>query len=185
MMSILKKHENPQIDELVKTTKTRTKALSNIKSRKDDNYRKICVWCNETLKGKKRKWCSEECSSSAWAFFNPQSVGGLHIILSMQDYKCNGCKHDYMPDIKKAQAMAVSKDIPQELDKNPNWYVFYTMKGYNYRSNTSPEIDHIKPIAMGGESIGFGNHQVLCKRCHKIKTKIDMKNIASYKRSKK
>ena len=34
------------------------------------------------------------------------------------------------------------------------------------------DIDHIKPLALGGEDVE-GNVQALCKRCHKTKTAMD------------
>ncbi|MFE0699423.1 HNH endonuclease [Streptomyces sp. NPDC058872] len=34
------------------------------------------------------------------------------------------------------------------------------------------DIDHIKPLALGGEDVA-GNVQVLCKRCHVVKTAMD------------
>jgi 5-methylcytosine-specific restriction protein A len=34
------------------------------------------------------------------------------------------------------------------------------------------DVDHVKPLALGGEDID-GNVQVLCKRCHKTKTRAD------------
>ncbi|MFD7610983.1 HNH endonuclease [Streptomyces sp. NPDC059828] len=34
------------------------------------------------------------------------------------------------------------------------------------------DIDHVKPLALGGEDVA-SNVQVLCKRCHRIKTAMD------------
>ncbi len=34
------------------------------------------------------------------------------------------------------------------------------------------DIDHIKPLALGGEDVE-SNVQALCKRCHKTKTAMD------------
>ena len=39
-------------------------------------------------------------------------------------------------------------------------------------------LDHIKPIALGGEEFDEKNLQILCKKCDKIKTKQDHKDIA-------
>ena len=43
-------------------------------------------------------------------------------------------------------------------------------------------LDHIRPIAMGGDQWDAGNLQVLCTRCNKIKTARDMGAIAQWKR---
>ncbi|MEV7402836.1 HNH endonuclease signature motif containing protein [Streptomyces sp. NPDC091267] len=34
------------------------------------------------------------------------------------------------------------------------------------------DVDHVKPLAKGGEDVD-GNVQVLCKSCHKLKTRED------------
>lgn len=43
-------------------------------------------------------------------------------------------------------------------------------------------VDHIEPIALGGEEFDINNLQTLCQRCNKIKTKADMKRIAFLRR---
>ena len=43
-------------------------------------------------------------------------------------------------------------------------------------------LDHIRPIAMGGDQWSVDNLQVLCARCNKIKTAQDMGAIARWKR---
>jgi 5-methylcytosine-specific restriction endonuclease McrA len=43
-------------------------------------------------------------------------------------------------------------------------------------------LDHIRPIAMGGDQWDAGNLQVLCARCNRIKTARDMGAIAWWKR---
>jgi 5-methylcytosine-specific restriction endonuclease McrA len=43
-------------------------------------------------------------------------------------------------------------------------------------------LDHIRPIAMGGDQWARKNLQVLCEKCNKIKTAKDMGRIAAWKR---
>jgi 5-methylcytosine-specific restriction endonuclease McrA len=43
-------------------------------------------------------------------------------------------------------------------------------------------MDHIRPIAMGGDQWARENLQVLCRRCNRIKTACDMGNIARWKK---
>lgn len=38
-----------------------------------------------------------------------------------------------------------------------------------------PEVDHVLAIVLGGTALGLENHQILCAKCHKIKTKSDIK----------
>ena len=45
------------------------------------------------------------------------------------------------------------------------------------------EVDHIKAVALGGEMWDKDNLQVLCSKCHKIKTREDMRKIKYYKKA--
>jgi 5-methylcytosine-specific restriction endonuclease McrA len=46
-------------------------------------------------------------------------------------------------------------------------------------------IDHIKPIAIGGEMWDINNLQTLCPECNKIKTAADMGDIGRFKDTKR
>jgi len=43
-------------------------------------------------------------------------------------------------------------------------------------------LDHIRPIAMGGNQWDRGNLQILCEQCNKAKTARDMGRIARWKK---
>ena len=45
--------------------------------------------------------------------------------------------------------------------------------------------DHIIPISLGGEEYDLDNVQTLCLKCNKIKTAIDMKDIARQRKKEK
>jgi len=45
--------------------------------------------------------------------------------------------------------------------------------------------DHIIPIAIDGEEYDLDNVQTLCKKCHKVKTKEDLRKIALYRKQHK
>ena len=46
-------------------------------------------------------------------------------------------------------------------------------------------LDHIKPIAIGGDEFDENNLQILCIPCNKIKTKNDARIIANHRRQEK
>jgi len=46
-------------------------------------------------------------------------------------------------------------------------------------------LDHIKPIALGGEEFDENNLQILCKDCDKIKTRKDQVDITKQRRKEK
>lgn len=172
--------KNPVILDLTKTHKGRRFNLSNLEGIQIDGQ-KYCIWCVEVkLTGRKYKWCSKECSLQALAWANPQKEAGLHILLVRQDFKCNLCSFDYTPYIE---------DTLKYLNKNASSKSFLTcdpdtirnkiherlMKILKYEAPTDhrPEVDHIVPVSKQGQSIGLENHQILCAKCHKAKSKID------------
>ena len=65
--------------------------------------------------------------------------------------------------------------------------------GYNDKDKKCKEImgdrilagDHIIPIALGGKEFDLNNVQTLCDRCHRIKSKEDIKKIAQQRRIEK
>lgn len=127
-----------------------------------DGEFKRCIWCGDPLKSRhpSTRYCKDkECMFSVMAWANPQKSEGLLCLMVKQDWKCAGCSHDYKqhltPPEKKLGIRFVGKlkrGLPKAL---------------------APEVDHIVPIAKGGQALGISNHQVLCYQCHKAKTKTD------------
>ena len=165
---------NPTVQALTLTTRTRRLNLTDLAQVREEGALK-CVWCLAPLKGAQRKWCSPICSNSALAWANPQSEYGLAHLLARQDYKCAGlpdrpCGQDWN---LLADSLLGTRGIPKSLDRI-NVFNIRLIKSLKRQSpkGTKPEVDHIVPIALGGACIGFGNHQILCTQCHKVKTKI-------------
>lgn len=50
------------------------------------------------------------------------------------------------------------------------------------RKKSNMQVDHIRPVALGGDEWDLDNLQTLCNLCHKEKTKKDMKLIAIERR---
>jgi 5-methylcytosine-specific restriction endonuclease McrA len=53
-----------------------------------------------------------------------------------------------------------------------------TGEKFPYPTSVTLVVDHIKPIALGGEEFDMNNLQTLCTKCNKKKTFYDMKTIA-------
>lgn len=60
---------------------------------------------------------------------------------------------------------------------------FFERNGFNNQieEQNKPEVDHIIPVALGGETLGIDNLQILTTKCHSLKTKIDITNIRKRK----
>jgi 5-methylcytosine-specific restriction endonuclease McrA len=175
--SLMKKCENPLIPEITKSFRERSFNLSDIEL--PSGLTKVCVWCLGPLAGKRYRWCSDDCTNSAFTWANPQKSYGLGVLLIRQDWKCKVCSFDYGTIVesfysqKKAPyGTAKSKDTWRtEL----NYWVVEALKRVLYDTDRkhSPEVDHIIPISKGGQSLGLDNHDCKCYTCHKAKTKID------------
>lgn len=167
---MLKPTKNPQIEELTKSYKERRINLGDltIEGRK-------CVWCLGPLKGRQQKWCSSECTDSAFAWANPQKEAGLQLLLSRQNWKCALCQYDYRPALESAlrSINRYHRTIdPTTVDTK---FSFHLMRFFKWSVPKAhrPEVDHIQPIYKGGQPLGFDNHQAICYPCHKGKTKVD------------
>lgn len=119
-------------------------ALSDFKPEHNKQGQRICLNCNQVITDRrKRKYCSYECSSEFFAKHNSAAMRSR--IFRRDKDVCQKCG-------AKAQ-FNISSDDP--------------MSGYNY------VVDHIKPIALGGEEFDEANLQLLCGKCNKEKTKAD------------
>lgn len=130
------------------------------------------MWCLQPLKGGQRKWCSEECVSYALAWARPQTGHGLAVLLERQGYACAECQLDYKPYWDQALAKQnrwPGRDLPTQIDRHMRWLKRLVPDAQK------PEVDHIVGVAIGGQTLGFDNTQVLCRPCHKAKTKLDCK----------
>lgn len=174
----MKECKNPLIPEITRTYKKRMYSLSLLKL--PEGLKKKCVWCIEPLKGRQRRWCSDECVNSATAWAYPQKEHALGVLLIRQNFKCQACQFDWGAII---EAMYLRPRIPYGISvAKDNWRttfcysLVHKLKDEMHLNNKSHrvEIDHIVPISKGGVSLGLDNHRALCYDCHKIKTKQDL-----------
>lgn len=177
--------QNPIVSDLKKNNKRRYGTATSFKKIVKEG-KKYCAWCGGKQVTGNRKYCDEICRDNCYAFTGPQSAHGLEYHLQTQDFKCIGCNFDYKPHLEevckkytKRNVIVYSEDgraVPWVFDKL-KWRIEVVVG-----KDKKPEVDHIVPIALGGESIGFDNHQVLCNNCHKEKTKGDVSDIAKARR---
>ena len=131
---------------------------SNTPEERERLERRACPVCGHERSafppGTETICCGPSCSSQYWREERP-TVGEMRrLVLLEQEGKCARCH----------------KEIPRSRPEGG-------------RSNSHPFIlDHIRPIAMGGDQWAVDNLQVLCTRCNKIKTARDMGAIARWKR---
>ena len=108
---------------------------------------------------RRKDWrcCSTKCTEKFWKEHDKSiSWQGQRLkALRRDDYTCKDCGVRHAVHYDK-----------YELD--------YEKEGYL-------EVDHIKPVCIGGDSLDLDNLQTLCIDCHKEKTKLDMKTISQFR----
>ena len=98
--------------------------------------------------------CQPSCNSIYWREERP-TVGQMRqLVLLEQEGKCARCGKE----IKGSHAAESRRPVHSCI------------------------LDHIRPLAMGGDQWDVHNLQVLCARCNRIKTARDMGAIARWKR---
>lgn len=129
-------------------------ALSDYKPKLNGDGQKLCLNCGEVLGKRKRKYCSDKCSSE---WFRKHYWSGMKDhILTVQNYVCQKC----------------GATPPRHEGGMLNWTNDHSSLDYfDY------VVDHKIPIALGGGEFDENNLQVLCGPCNKIKTKEDIKKI--------
>lgn len=162
--------------------------LDELKALEDSHGNKFCGWCATYLKPpvhRLRKYCSEECSQSAYWFCYPAKA---HIpLLFKQDFKCNICKFDYLPFVFKIikENFGIKRYKTLNFDDNGMMKIQFVIESkefITYLENKKIEIDHIIPVKLAGYTFGFSNIQLICRECHLAKTKIDRKFISLEKK---
>ena len=98
--------------------------------------------------------CQTSCSMEYWFKVRPTIAEMRRLVRDEQGGKCARCRQEV-----------------REFNG--------TGGPYNHHHYV---LDHIRPIAMGGDQWARDNLQVLCERCNKIKTARDMGRISQWKK---
>lgn len=131
---------------------TDTSAYQTARSKLPQPDGKHCILCGKDLPKRRRKYCSDKCYDDWYRKF----------------------PRFYWPDFRWA---ALERD-KHTCVKCGNKSSDKDKDGWNHVMI----VDHIKPIALGGEEFDMENCQTLCWECNKTKTKGDMKKIAELRR---
>lgn len=131
-----------------------------------------CIICEKNLPKRKRKYCSDECYSEWSRKIQTKNWAILrNKVLEASNFECVKC------GFQIEYSAVSSKEYPFGYCT-----VLYPEDRKGKQINNNPSglfvVDHIKPIALGGEEFDANNLQVLCLDCNKKKTHIDQKNIA-------
>src|SRR3990167_6234371 len=147
--------------------------LSEIPAKRNDGLL-ICLNCDKLLPKRRQKYCSDECSYD-WATKHNQTLMRSKFIKKTKGF-CNHCKQQ--PTKREDRPYHINTAVAYEEYKT----LFDIIKDegdYFFVLNESMLIlDHINPIALGGDEFNEDNLQILCLECNKVKTAKDFTEIA-------
>ena len=170
--------------------KKRSQTLSDLATELlgDDDYRSsFCLWCgSKRFKKGRRRYCREDCTDSATAYCFPHSVSSkAFVFVELQGCNCKFCGENF-EDLIDA---FIPKEVERRRRRNkegPKLFSQFTplplhvdFFAIGNHISSQFDLDHVVPIHKGGAGIGFDNVQVICKKCHKIKTARDRKKHRS------
>lgn len=137
---------------------------------------KVCHWCNaHPITPPKRKYCSEDCTRSAYLFCYPQNPATkMYVFLQLQDCVCVGCGECFDDQVR--ELVEGHWSLLERRKADPSWAKY--VEGVNHVSLATLgdgtghrwQVDHIIPIFRGGRGVCIENIQVLCEPCHRKKT---------------
>ncbi len=158
-----------------------------IEPRKDSKGRLLCLipTCNNLREKYKtgnrtRNYCKKHTFWDMRAFTNWASL--REKILKRDNYTCVKCgdiRKEVEIKIKQKRWLNMKEIITGKDKKIKHEYYFIKSVVNNFI------VDHIKPIALGGDKWDLKNLQTLCIKCNKIKTTKDIKDIAKQRRIEK
>lgn len=148
--------------------------------------------CEEQVPTKRHKWHSQECSDIS---FLERNWHGLKILaFAKTGGKCNHCNRELRmaSTFGNFYFVGPSRDgLNFKAGSNMRKFLMRHLKpeqfpkGQKLSDNgkyLKAEIDHIKAIALGGSPNDINNLQPLCIKCHKKKTKKDIKKITAIRK---
>lgn len=148
-----------------------------------DSYKSIfCLWCgSKDFQFNRRRYCNSFCTDSAHVYCYPHSPSSkAFILIERQEFCCKFCGISYEDQIDKFIPTQVKRNIEHnERCKKYEWLTKISEKVTYFQIGNHigglMDLDHIVPIYQGGDGIGLKNVQVICCKCHKIKTSRDIK----------
>ena len=164
--------------EILAKATGRTLVLEKFKA---DKVNKLCVWCGVgKCTGRRVKYCSDDCKSSAWIHCNPQSpTAKIWVLINRQQGACRACGLSHEDLINKRYRASEGRRADWErMAKQYGWKEKFEITYHALGNNTGHviQVDHIVPIFKGGAGIGLDNIQVICAQCHFDKTAMERRS---------
>jgi len=137
----------------------------------------ICRWCGKKTKGRRSRWCSEECNDEYYIRSSSSSV--RYHVKHRDKGICSLCGLDtsFLWWLHNGLNPYRCSYRYRNLDLMPAYELFkgaLIALGYNFAhvhgNQEFWDADHIKPVSEGGGWAGLDNYRTLCVPCHKAET---------------
>lgn len=138
-----------------------------------------CLWCGKDLSfdARRRSFCKNEHTDAYYKRFVFEE-STKHQIFVVDNYRCVICGFDPKDFSKQLEEKFPFRWRHEDYENNWKKRIEYIeSKGFS-NNQAYLEVDHIKPIKMGGDPLDLKNQQTLCYPCHKKKTKKDVGQMA-------
>lgn len=136
-----------------------------------ESHRQMCCWCNvQEVDRKLYKYCSSECEESSKLVNNTSDQGfRMYILIERQNCACAACGIVYEDELIR-RILANNKANNTFVDHGIGKHRDVTYWQIGQSTGHLWHLDHIIPTSVGGHGTDLSNLQVLCVKCHKIKT---------------
>lgn len=145
---------------------------------KGPNGRALCRQCSTEVKPPKITFCSKGCVE-AWKLRNDVGLQ-RRAVFKRDGGLCRACRLDVKAlEERVAKLVSRLRDVAWDYEKKGRRVAAYRrldlvgqiVARMGFRADRSFwEMDHIRPVVMGGGSCGLDNLRVLCVPCHKLVT---------------
>lgn len=132
----------------------------------------MCAWCGVVkVLDKRRKYCSPSCSHSSSCHFYPQSnAPKAFLLVHRQSCACAGCGLSFEDElVDRLKKIHTDWNSPTSYRPKPTRELV-TWWRLAYNTGHLWHVDHIVPLHQGGQGIGLENIQILCVKCHFLKS---------------
>lgn len=155
-----------------------------IAERKDSKGRLLCLvpTCNKLRQKYKtsnrtRNYCKKHTFLDMGQFTNWQALRNKALFRDKKT--CVQCK-DNREEVVVIINRRITTNMMEVINGKEEKFKYEDKEYEETKGNFV--VDHINPIALGGDEWDINNLQTLCLKCNKIKTAQDMKNIAKQRR---
>lgn len=157
------------------------------------NGKPTCRQCGEEVSGRRRTFCSDECVA-IWRNERDQKWQREQVF-ARDDGRCQLCGLDvsaFERRVHRFRHRCMGGDSVARMRGLRSWRRYarvlkasgFSVPDYPYQGLRSLwEMDHIKPVVLGGGECGLDNLRVLCVPCHRGVTRELRAELARLRRA--